>query len=241
MPESAAPAGVRQWLLSERTVRLVSSTQEFSIFRVLKIEPTSDSAISVNHSYPCPPPRRERSLAITSSSLLVRKFNTMVGRKKPEPKRTKKGPESYRDKAKCPRKAGIKTQIQHTLNLAKEDSTMKVYRVGWNLMWKTCPKLMKRLKIPPPGSYDPHNHHGGVMPGWPFESKMTDQRVSQILFACINSKKKEKLTKAMLGKVRKCMSYLWELSGKKNKKETNWPCVGRLFESIQLTQKVKNY
>ena len=105
---------------------------------------------------------------------------------------------------------------------------MSIYRNGFNIMWRTVPKIMRACRVLPPGSYDRHNHHNGVMPGWPKESTLTNLRVSKILRACIQSKK---LTLSQLETVRKSMSYLWELTGKKTKRESNWPCVGTTFES----------
>ena len=65
--------------------------------------------------------------------------------------------------------------------------------------------------------------------GWPDEMTLTNLRVSKILHHSIRS---GKLTNSQLETVRKTLSYAWELHGKKTKKDTNWPCVGRLFESI---------
>ena len=48
-------------------------------------------------------------------------------------------------------------------------------------MFRVVPKVMRACRVLPPGSYDVHNHHGGVMPGWPKESTLTNLRVSKIL------------------------------------------------------------
>ena len=101
-------------------------------------------------------------------------------------------------------------------------------------MWATCPQVMKRCKVGEPDSFDRHNHHGGVMPGWPGESTMSDQRASKILHACVKSKK---LTYRQLDAVRKCLSFLWELTGKKTKRDGNWPCVAANWDS---TVRLKN-
>ena len=89
-------------------------------------------------------------------------------------------------------------------------------------MWATCPGVMKKCKVGEVGSFDRFNHHGGVMPGWPGESTMTNQRASKILLACIKSRK---LTLKQLEAVRKCLSFLWELTGNKTKRDGNWPSV----------------
>ena len=93
---------------------------------------------------------------------------------------------------------------------------------------------MDRARMGRPGSFDRYNHHGGVMPGWPHESNMTDKRASKVMHACIQS---GKLTYSQLDGVRKCMSYLWELNGTKTKQVANWPAVGALWDS---TVRMKN-
>jgi hypothetical protein len=101
--------------------------------------------------------------------------------------------------------------------------------MGYKKMFEIIPAVMKAQKMLPPGSFDFHNHHGGVMPGWPKESTLTNLRASKILRACIN--KSSILTFGQLNTIRTCLSYLWELTGQKNKKDTNWPCVGAMWES----------
>ena len=75
------------------------------------------------------------------------------------------------------------------------------------------------------------------MPGWPDECKLTNLRVSRILFGCIES---EQLTVSQLKKVRKTLGYLWELNGTRTKRDTNWPCVGTLMEAIRPGQLLPN-
>ena len=58
----------------------------------------------------------------------------------PKRPKGKKGPVSFLEKAKLPRYAGVKTQIQAKRNENKSIYTRKVYRYGFNLMHKTCPK-----------------------------------------------------------------------------------------------------
>ena len=111
---------------------------------------------------------------------------------------------------------------------------MKKYRVGYNTMWKVCPRLMERSQMKKPGSFDRHNHHGGMMPGWPFESSMTNLRASKVMRTCIQSKK---LTYPQLDGVRKTLSYLFEFTGQKTKYNGNWPAVGALWDS---TVRMKN-
>ena len=107
--------------------------------------------------------------------------------------------------------------------------------MGYRKMNEVVPRVMRAQQCGLPGTFDRHNHHGGVMPGWPKESTLTNLRVSKILSACIQC---GKLTMGNLETIRKTLSYLWELTGKKTKKESNWPCVGALFESTVRPEKV---
>ena len=149
--------------------------------------------------------------------------------------RKRSGPESFRSLARLPRNAGHATKCQHDRNVAKKEGTLQVYRNGFRCAWKTVPKVMRQCRVKPPGSYQINNHHGGVMPGWPKESTMTNLRASKILRACIQS---GKLTMAQLETVRKTLSFLWELTGQKSKRESNWPCVATMFDSTVRTDKL---
>ena len=113
---------------------------------------------------------------------------------------------------------------------------MTKYRTGFRTMWKTCPRVMRQCKVGEVGSFDVGNHHGGIMPGWPSESTMTDNRASKILHACIKSKK---LSLKQLEAVRKCLSFFWELTGKKTKRDGNWPSVGANWESLVRLKDLK--
>ena len=155
------------------------------------------------------------------------------------PKRQKKKPgrPSYRDKAALPRYPSHKKKVQANANLAKTAASMSHYRKGFRLMWRTVPKTMRRMKVGELNSFDKRNGHGGVMPGWPNESTLTNLRASKIFFGCITSCK---LTKSQLEKVRNALGYLFELTGKRTKQKTNWPCIAQLMNSIRPGQIKKN-
>ena len=116
--------------------------------------------------------------------------------------------------------------------MAKELSTMAKYRSGFNILWRKVPKMMTRMKVKRPGGYDPFNHHGGQMPGWPFEMKLTNDRVEKIVFAVLRLRGDKRVTFSQLRTIRKCLSYFWELKGKKTKEVDNWPCVANLLETV---------
>jgi len=96
-------------------------------------------------------------------------------------------------------------------------------------MFEIIPWEMKRLKIKPPGSYDPHNCHAGKMWGWPSECNMTDKKAERILFLIYESKQ---VTANQLKNVRKTLSYAYELCGGDAKQ--NWPSLKPLFKALDL-------
>ena len=101
---------------------------------------------------------------------------------------------------------------------------MKQLRVGWNKIWAVIPGEMMKMKIKPPGSYDPSNCHAGKMWGWARECNMTDKKAERIMFLCYASKQ---LTVNQLKNVRKTLSYAYELCGGDAKQ--NWPSLKGLF------------
>jgi hypothetical protein len=106
----------------------------------------------------------------------------------------------------------------------RADRTMTQLRTGWNKMWEIIPGEMMKMKIKPPGSYDPWNCHGGKMWGWAKECNMTDKKAQRIMFKLYESKK---LTENQLKNCRKTLSYAYELCGGDAKK--NWPSIKQLF------------
>ena len=107
---------------------------------------------------------------------------------------------------------------------------MAQLRVGWTKMWKVIPKELKKMNIPPPGSFDPGNAHNGIMWGWPAECNMTDKKAKRILFKCYETKR---VTANELKNIRKTLAYSHELKGGSCKK--NWPSIKGLFkEALNL-------
>ena len=97
-------------------------------------------------------------------------------------------------------------------------------------MWKVIPKELKKMNIPPPGSFDPDNAHNGIMWGWPVECNMTDKKAKRILFKCYETKR---VTANQLKNIRKTLAYAYELKGGSCKK--NWPSIKGLFkEALNL-------
>ena len=103
---------------------------------------------------------------------------------------------------------------------------MQQLRTGFTKMWKIIPRELKRMNIPPPGSFDKNNAHGGVMWGWPRECNMTDKKALKVMMLLYESKK---VTANQLKNVRKTLSYAYELRGGVCKK--NWPSLKGIFQN----------
>ena len=160
----------------------------------------------------------------------------------PKSKPKKRGPKAMKDKAKLPRRASMNAKIQHALNSKKRNTTMNVYRHGMTLMWRVAKKELRAGKIKKIGNYDPMNAHGGKIWGWPNEMNLTNAKVKRIMFACISC---YKLTIDQLRTVRKSLAYAWQLYSHKTadqEEDDNWPCMRRLFTTIdykKLPKKIR--
>ena len=149
-----------------------------------------------------------------------------------------RGRPSEKSKSKLPRYAGMKTQIQQKRNENKSNYTLKVYRYGFKLMERVCPRLMKKNNIKPFGEYDKHNVHGGKIWGHPAECKMTNRLARDIMFKCIQSRA---LTYDQLRAVRKSLAYTKELTG--GKAGDNWKGVAVAWDTMNrehLPSKFRN-
>jgi len=92
-------------------------------------------------------------------------------------------------------------------------------------MWEVIPRELKKMNIPPPGSFDKNNCHAGKMWGWPSECNMTDKKALKTMFLLYESKK---VTENQLKNVRKTLAYAYELCGGQVKK--NWPSLKGIFQ-----------
>ena len=106
---------------------------------------------------------------------------------------------------------------------------MRLYRQGYRLMWKACPKYLRSFGLGKPGSFDADNQHGGVMPALPHEMKLiTDARVRRITSRCAYS---GKMTIAELKVVRKTFSFVYQTQGKGSSKD-NFPCMRSTWDDL---------
>ena len=124
--------------------------------------------------------------------------------------RKRRGKVSFRSKAKLPRYAGIRTQLQLEKNRLRTDETMGKFRYGFKMCWTYASAEMRRHKVGRVGSFDPTNSHGGQCWGWPKECKLTSRQARSIFRALYLS---GKLTIDQLIVVRKSLAYAYELSG----------------------------
>ena len=97
--------------------------------------------------------------------------------------KSKKKGKSYKDQSEMPKRASLNTRIANKLTKKKADSTLGSYRSGFRSMWQVARQKLKKLKIKEPGTYDPKNPHKGEMWGWPFEMNLTNNKVTQIMYA----------------------------------------------------------
>ena len=90
----------------------------------------------------------------------------------------------------------------------KSKAAMRIYRAGFRLMWRLCPKYLTRIGVPKPGSFRKKNQHGGAMWSLPSECNLTGKQASTIIEKCYEAG----TTKDGLKSVRKTMSYAHELT-----------------------------
>ena len=117
---------------------------------------------------------------------------------------------SYQSKARLPKGSGMMKQIAFKKNAMKSPVTMTGYRGGFRKMFDACPQYMTRIKMRPPGSYDPQNQHGGVMFALPGDFHLTSRQAGQILYKCF---KTGDFTITQLKQIKKTLAYAYMLDG----------------------------
>ena len=91
------------------------------------------------------------------------------------------GPQSFRNKAVKPRRIGLDKRRQWRINEQKSKYAMARYRYGYNLIWRFGYAYANRLKrFPEPGTLDPNNQHGGVMPALGGEFSLTEKQAATL-------------------------------------------------------------
>ena len=100
---------------------------------------------------------------------------------------------------------------------------------------------MQSIGLREPGSYNPYNQHGGVMPALPCELNITDSQAGMLMRKCY----KAGGTKSQLESVRKMLSYFHQLMTKQ--REDNFPSVYFQFDCqdplkyLQVVEKIIIY
>lgn len=148
------------------------------------------------------------------------------------PKR-KRGPKSWQANKRVYKRGGWEAQLRGDLDKGKSKKTMELYRYGYKLMWQTAPEEMKKHSMGPLNSFHKRNGHNGLMYGWKRECNMTDNKAKRILRACY---KKEVLSLDQLKAVRKSLAYSWQLMGKDDGVNINWPSVARTWKGVTGVQ-----
>ena len=145
--------------------------------------------------------------------------------------RDKRGPPSYKSKAKRPRGAGLVTrrEFRHGINLTKP--TADAYRAGYNCMWKHCSAYMTRKRLKKPGEFNPNNVHGGKLWASRKECNMTNLIAGNIIERLYES---GKVGLDQLKQVRHSMSYAYYLV--EGVQGENFPEVYAQWKTFDLTK-----
>ena len=124
----------------------------------------------------------------------------------------KRGKKSAMEKATLPRRAGFMKQVQFERNKAKSKYTIKAYKVGFRLMWRTCPSYLMRIGMKPPGEYPKTNQMGGIMFSLPGDIELSPRQAAQILWKCYQSGDPW-LTFRQLRTIMTMLSYAYQVQG----------------------------
>ena len=87
---------------------------------------------------------------------------------------------------------------------------MEAFRYGFRLMWRGCPKYLKRIGMGKVGSFDNLNQHGGEMFALPGEFSLHKEQAAKVLFLCYKSKK---FTFSQMRTIKKTLAYAYQLKG----------------------------
>ena len=101
-------------------------------------------------------------------------------------------------------------QVAYKKNAMKSFKTMAGYRYGFRMMWKGCPKFLKKIKMKGVGEYDKRNQHGGEMYALPGDFRLTEKQAATILYKCFLSKK---FTISEMKQIKKSLAYAYMLDG----------------------------
>ena len=92
----------------------------------------------------------------------------------------KRGRKGFAERASLPKRAGLKKRSQYRKNKKKSPKTMKRYRTFFRFVHRADlagPYIARCCKgLPPPGSYDKKNQHGGVMPALPGDFELQSKK-----------------------------------------------------------------
>lgn len=138
----------------------------------------------------------------------------------------KRGPKSYLELARLPRRAGYGKRVQWKKNKRKSKLTMRRYRNHFNLIFELEGPYIVRLckRLGPPDSYDKRNQQGGCMPALPGEFVLTNLQAGKIFQRIMNHAISYDQLKAISG----MFSYLYKIQHRGTGLR-NFPEVTSLF------------
>ena len=141
--------------------------------------------------------------------------------------------ESYLDRAKLPFRAGFETEVQFRNNTKKSKYTMRRYRTHYKLMFRLEGRYIRRSipRLPPPGTLDKRNQHGGEIPALPGEFNLTEKQAG-VLFQKI-AKHTDDISYDQLRGVSGVLSYLYAI--KHGVSGTNFKTVKKVLEGWHPT------
>jgi len=122
----------------------------------------------------------------------------------------KRGPKSFLELARLPRRAGYKKQVQWMKNKRKSKFTMRRYRTMWNLIYELEGPFINRLckRMTGPNTYDKRNQHGGCMPALPGDFVLTNLQAGKIFLRVM---KHDNISYDQLKAVSGMFSYLYKI------------------------------
>jgi len=138
----------------------------------------------------------------------------------------KRGKKSFVENASLPRHAGFKKRVQFRKNQKKAKPTMRRYRTHFKLAFTLeGPYIARSIKcLGPPGSYDPKNQHGSVMPSLPGDFRLSDLQAGKLFLNIAQ----HDISYDQLRGVSGMLSYLYAI--KTGKSGENFPEVKSVLE-----------
>ena len=141
--------------------------------------------------------------------------------------KNKRGPRSYKSKAKKQRGAGLVTRRETRKWANASPHTLKSVRQGWSLAWRYAGDYLRRKRFPQ--TFRKTNIHGGRLFANRNECKMSNHIAGQVIDKCYES---GRATLDQMKKVRHMLSYSFYLVT--GESDANWPEVAEQWKSFDF-------